>query len=68
MFNVGDSITFHASDSSAATPYVVDYFQYTMVYSIFNSSKNLGYDTLPNLYTGSYSVSAFLPEEVVTTT
>ena len=67
MFNVGDSITFRANDGSATTPYVVNYFQYTMVYSVFNSSKNMGFDSFPNLYTGSYTVSAFLPEEVVTT-
>jgi len=67
IFNVGDNIIFHANDGSATTPYVVDYFQYTMEYSVFNSSKNLGYDSFPNLYTGSYTVTAYLPEEVVTT-
>ncbi len=68
MFDVGDEIDIQASDSGATTPYVVDYFQYTMVYSIFNSSNNICYDSLPNLYTGSYSVSAYIPEAVVTTT
>lgn len=67
MFNLGDSVTFSNPTNSATTPYVVDYMQYTMVYSLFNSSNDMSLDTYPNLYSGSYSVSAFLPEDVVTT-
>ncbi|MGP6238982.1 hypothetical protein ACNF40_01015 [Cuniculiplasma sp. SKW4] len=68
LFDAGDEIDMQISDSSATTSYVVDYFQFTMVYSIFNGSKDLCYDSFPNLYTGSYSVSVYLPEEVVVNT
>jgi hypothetical protein len=68
MFDVGDEIEMGNFDNNAKTPYVVDYFQYTIVYSIFNTSNDMGYNGFPSLYTGSYTVSAYLPEAVVTTT
>ena len=49
----------------AATPYVVDYMLYTMSYSIFDANDNLQIGSgMPPLYTGSYSVYVFLPEDV----
>ena len=37
------------------------------VYSIFNKNNDLGKNRLPNLYTGGYTVTLYLPEKVVTT-
>jgi hypothetical protein len=64
MFNVQDSMTFYNPTNTVKTPYVVDYMQYTMSYSIFNISTDYTINSYPLLYTGSYSVSVYLPEAV----
>lgn len=66
IFWVGDSMAFKAADSQATTPYVVEYMQYSMYYAIYNSSQNSVINGFPSLYTGSYSVTLYLPEAVQT--
>ncbi|MGP6239966.1 hypothetical protein ACNF40_06085 [Cuniculiplasma sp. SKW4] len=64
LFQIGDGITVQAHDNKATTPYVVDFLQYTVVFSLLNETKDDCFNKFPNLYTGSYSVTVYLPEEV----
>ncbi len=70
IFSIEDSMTWNNPTENAPTQYAVDYMQYTVNYSIVDINDNLQVSGpgMPPLYSGSYTVFMFLPEEVASTT